>query len=108
MKHSRGVRRASTQSLCPLLGTEGIDRIVCAAHIAVHSLTFAEDSMPKLELTTEQVLADATIAGQYLRALIDQKIPMQHAVSLTSSYMMAQINARTYGQEPKPPWEPDA
>jgi hypothetical protein len=60
-------------------------------------------------ITMEQVLADAQVAAAYLRALIDQKIPMPSAVSLTQSYCSAKLLSDRGNDEPREPWkDPDS
>jgi hypothetical protein len=60
-------------------------------------------------VNTERILADAEVAAVFLRALIDKGIPMNAAVSLTSSYLSSYKFAQSINDEPKKPWEdPDS
>lgn len=56
-------------------------------------------------MNTEKIIADAEVAATYLRALLDNGVPMQAAISLTGNYAMSVRIAEASKEEPKPPWE---
>lgn len=56
-------------------------------------------------VTTEQILADATMVATFVRALIAEHMPLSVASSLASTYLSSTILARAQHEKPKEPWE---
>lgn len=54
---------------------------------------------------TEVILAHAELAATYFRALVDKGVPVDSAVSMTSSYVSSTILSERYGKPPQEPWE---
>lgn len=58
-----------------------------------------------MSITTEQILEHAEIAATYLRALVAKGVPVDAAVTLTGSYIIAIAMRGLRDQPPREPWE---
>lgn len=65
-----------------------------------------------MKVPTEQVIDHATTAAIFLRTLIDQKVGVAEALSLTQSYLQSILFSSRIPLPPEPrkpgePWSPD-